>query len=146
MTATKEKIVSFMNAFKDPVYTRAEFVQFGSPDQVKRALSQLIADKCLVRVGTGLYAPSRLSNLDGNAIPIANMMKIALTAFKKLGIDAQPGTRYRDLWSGKSTQVPMVPIIDVGKSTTTRRIGFGPTVVKLERNLGTPLRKDLEAR
>jgi hypothetical protein len=138
MTSTKEKIVSFMGVLQDLVYTRAEFAQFGSADQVKRALAQLIADKSLVRVGVGLYTPSFVSRTTGNAIPENNMMKIALVAFKKLGIDAQPGTRYRDLWSGKSTQVPMIPIIDVGKSTTTRRIGYGPTVVKLERSQWNP--------
>lgn len=113
MTETKDRIASYMASNNDPVYTRKELSEFGSVGQVSRALASLINDKLLVRVGVGLYAPSRLSNIDGSAIPLANMMKIGLTAFKKLGVDVDIGTRYKDLYSGKSTQVPMVPILNV---------------------------------
>lgn len=133
MTSTKEKIVSFMGVLQDPVYTRAEFAKFGSKGQVSRALTELIREKCLVRVGVGLYSPSRVSSMNGNAIPVDNMMKIGLTAFKKLGIEVEMGTRYKDLYSGKSTQVPMIPILNVGASKTTRKIGHGPTMIHYER-------------
>lgn len=134
MTATKDRIASYMASKNDPVYTRKELSGFGSAGQVSRALATLIKDKLLVRVGVGLYAPSRLSNIDGSAIPLANMMKIGLTAFKKLGVDVDIGTRYKDLYSGKSTQVPMVPILNVRGSKTTRKIGYGPTKVQYERD------------
>ena len=134
MTETKDKIASYIASQNDAVYTRSELSCFGSTGQVSRALASLIKDKFLVRVGIGLYAPSRLSGIDGSPIPLANMMKIGLTAFKKLGVDVDIGTRYKDLYSGKSTQVPMVPILNVRGSKTTRKIGYGPTKVQYERD------------
>lgn len=134
MTETKDKIASYIASQNDAVYTRKELSQFGNPGQVSRALAVLVRDKFLVRVGLGLYSPSFVSRINGNAIPIDNMMKIGLTAFKKLGIEVDIGTRYKDLYSGKSTQVPMIPILNVGASKTTRKIGHGPTKVQYERD------------
>jgi hypothetical protein len=134
MTDTKDRIVSYISTTNDAVYIRDEFSSFGSVSQLSRALSSLIKEKAIVRVGIGLYAPSRLSKIDGSAVPIANMMKIGIVALKKLGIEVDIGTRYKDLYSGRSTQIPMIPIVNVGQSKTKRKIGYGPTKVHYERN------------
>lgn len=90
--------------------------------------------KKLIRVGVGIYTPTRISSRTGNETPIFDVLDIAVSALRKLGVEAEYGEAYRNLFSGKSTQVPMIPIVNVKNSKTNRKIKLGRGEVVYERN------------
>jgi hypothetical protein len=61
------------------------------------------------------------------------MMQIGQSALTKLGIESRPGRAYRELQAGKSTQVPVVAILDVGSTRTKRKLKIGAQEVFFER-------------
>lgn len=130
----KKSIEELIAKSNEPAYITGEFKCFGSDSLIGKALRELTLEKKLVRVGVGIYTPARISSSTGNAIPIYSMMQIAMTAFEKLGFEVDAGSAYRMLNAGESTQVPMKPIINVGKQKIKRRIGFGRQEVVYERD------------
>lgn len=128
----KERISTSLGSSKDGVFLRKEFDSFGDYRQVSRAVSELVADGMLVRVGYGVYARGRKSSLSNRTVPVATLVSIGLEAMRKLGVKADVGKEARALRDGLSTQVPMLPIISVGKSRVRRKIGFGKKAVVYE--------------
>ena len=57
-------------------------------------------------------------------IPNAPVTLVGLMALKKLGVTVDVGKQARALRDGFSTQVPMLPVVSVGRSRVSRRIGF----------------------
>ena len=128
-TATvKEMIAASLRASKDGVFLRSEFDCFGDYRQVSRAVKELVADGVLVRVGYGVYARGRKSSLSDRTVPEFTLTLIGLEAMRKLDV----GKEARALREGLSTQLPMLPIISVGKSRVRRKIGFGKRMVVYE--------------
>ena len=78
----------------------------------------------MIRVGYGVYARTRKSSMSGNMIPCAPVILIGLEALEKLGVAVDLGKEARANRDGLSTQVPMLPIISVGRSRVRRKIGF----------------------
>ncbi|MBI6885118.1 DUF6088 family protein [Pseudomonas putida] len=130
----KDALLEKINNSDDPVFLRQEFSDLGSSRQLSRILRELCEQSILLRAGSGIYAKARKSSITGQAVPTETIMTIGLAVMKKLGIDADIGSRYKDLMSGKSTQVPMIPIIDVGKSRINRKIKIGMKEVQYERD------------
>lgn len=124
----KDRIVRSIMQKKECVYLRQEFGKFGSRAGVNRALSKLIADGKIVRVGTGLYAPAKKSFLTGKSIPTTTDLEFGNLALKKLGVDTFPTSAQEEYNSGKTTQVPPLIVFNVGKSRIRRRIGFNGCV------------------
>jgi hypothetical protein len=129
----KERIRSSVRASSSVVFLRGDFARFGDYRQVSRALSELQGAGDLVRVGYGVYARARPSTISGRPVPTESLVKIGLEVMKKLGIDADLGSDARALRGGTSTQVPMLPVISVGNSRVSRRIGLGNRRVVYER-------------
>lgn len=120
----RDRIVRSITRKKESVYLRNEFDKFGSRSGVNRALSQLIADGKIVRVGTGLYAPAKKSVLTGNYIPTTTELEFGNLALKKLRVKVFPTKAQKDYNSGKTTQVPPLIVFNVGASRICRKIGF----------------------
>jgi hypothetical protein len=51
---------------------------------------------------------------------------------RKMGVKADVGANERALRDGRSTQVPMRPVISVGNARFSRRIGFGKRTIAYE--------------
>lgn len=132
--SVKQRILDYLSLSENDGFIRREFDQFGTKGQIDKAISCLIEEKKLVRVGLGIYAKSRPSRISEKAVLLADMMKISEEALQKLGVIVTAGRAYKDLASGKSTQVPMIPILNVGTSRTKRKIAFGPYEVTYERD------------
>ena len=130
----RNKILERMEEEKSPAYITSDFKEYGNPSQVNRCIRALIKDKKLIRVGVGIYTPTRISSYSGKEIPIYSVLDIAISALKKLGVEAEYGEPYRRLFSGESTQVPMIPIVNVKNSKTNRKIKLGRGEVVYERN------------
>ena len=86
----------------------------------------------MIRVGYGVYARARKSLLSDRIVPDATLMQIGFTALRKLGVTVDVGKEARALCDGLSTQVPMLPIVSVGKSWVRRRIGYGRRTIVYE--------------
>ena len=131
---TQDRIAASIRSLGSNVFIRAEFDRFGTYRQVSRALSQLTKSGSLVKVGYGVYAKARKSTLSDRPVPVIPLTSIGLEAMKKLGIKADLGKEARALREGKSTQVPMAPILTVGKSRVSRKIALGNRQIIYEKD------------
>lgn len=121
----KEKVIAKIKRSTASVFLRKEFDRLGNYRQVSRAVNEVTASGMLVRVGFGLYAKARPSSLSGKPVPTLPLLNIGFEAMKKLGVKADIGKNAKDLHEGRSTQVPMLPIINVGRSRVSRKIAIG---------------------
>ncbi|MGF6369726.1 hypothetical protein OKW40_002476 [Paraburkholderia sp. RAU6.4a] len=115
------------------VILRSELAALGSPAQLSRVLSNLVATKRLVRVSVGIYAKTRLNKFTNELAPAATFETIAAQVFKKLKIDVAPGELARDYNASKTTQVPMLAVVNTGGRRITRKIQVGSKTVTYER-------------
>jgi hypothetical protein len=118
---------------RDLVFLRREFNIFGRPRSVNRALSQLIVDGVLIRLGVGIYAKTKRSVLTGNIIPAQPLEVLGPQALEKLGIKAAPSRLTVRYNSGQSTQVPVGLMVNVGQQRVSRKIGFNDNYLSYER-------------
>lgn len=129
----EEQIAQSIALSKEKVFLRKDFNKYGSYPQVGRALNNILKKGQLVKGGYGIYVKARKSSLTGNYIPIISIIEIGLHALHKLGVSAKLGNSHNEYLAGKTTQMPMAAVINVGKSRITRRIGFGKKSVRYER-------------
>lgn len=129
----QERIEAMITRSPSPVFLRKDFAKFGGYDQVGRALRGVVKKGMLVRSGQGIYAKARKSSLSGNPVPVVPLQELGLRALAKLGVKAQLGSAARAYNEGRTTQIPMRPVLDVGRSRVTRKIGFGSQTLQYER-------------
>ena len=123
------------------VFLREDFRRFGGYDQVGRVLRALVRRGALVRAGYGIYVKARASTLSGQPVPVEPLVSIGLEAMRKLGVRADLGAATRAHCEGRTTQIPMAAVINVGNSMVSRRIGFGSGVLRYERTPSTERHK-----
>ncbi|MFM0617010.1 DUF6088 family protein [Paraburkholderia nemoris] len=118
---------------KSVVILRSELVGLASPSQLSRGLKKLVEAGKLVRISHGVYAKTRFNKFLGRPAPAGTLESIAAEAFRKLGIDVGPGTLAIEYNSGRTTQVPMLAVVDTGKRRISRKIQVGSRSVSYER-------------
>ena len=118
----------------EDVFLPREFRDLGGEDQVLRVLRGLVRDKRLVRLGYGVYGRSVVSRLSGEPILYSpnGFLGAARQALTKLGVAWEPTTAERDYNEGRSTQVPVNPVVRV-KGRFSRRLYDGKRELVLER-------------
>lgn len=126
---------------KGVVILRSELAALGSPAQLSRVLSNLVRTKRLVRVGVGIYARTRLNKFTHELAPAATFEQIAAEVFLKLEIDVAHGKLARGYNAGKTTQVPMLAVVDTGRRRITRRISLGSRFITYERSCKRKLKE-----
>jgi Family of unknown function (DUF6088) len=109
-----------------------EFDKFGGYDQVGRALRAVIAKGLLVKAGYGVYVKAKPSTLTGKPVPVVPLIEIGLAALTKLGARPELGSAAKEYLDGKTTQMPMATVLNVGNSRVSRRIGFGAKSIRYE--------------
>lgn len=129
----KDKVSASIRASKSSVFLRQDFDRFGDYRQVSRVVKELAETGTIVRMGYGVYAKARPSSISGRPVPTETLQNIGLQAMRKLGVRADIGKDLKALQSGASTQVPMAPVVSVGKSRITRKISFGNKNVLYEK-------------
>ena len=102
-------------------------------DQVGRALKILTGKGKLVRIGYGIYAKTRLSELTGRPVPIEPLPILARKALIRLGVKPLTTKAEKDYVEGRSTQVPTGRLIAVDKRIN-RKIAYKDAVIHYERN------------
>jgi hypothetical protein len=119
---------------RDDVFLTREFRDLGGEDQVLRALRTLVREKRLVRLGYGVYGRAVISRLSGE--PLLNspngFLGAARQALSKLGVSWEPTEAERAYNEGRSTQIPLNPVVRV-KGRFSRRLRDGNLELVLER-------------
>jgi hypothetical protein len=118
----------------DDVFLPREFRDLGGEDQVLRVLRELVREKRLIRLGYGVYGRAMISRLSGK--PILNSANgfggAARQALTKLGVAWEPTEAEKAYNQGRSTQVPVNPVLRV-KGRFSRRLRDGTQELVLER-------------
>ncbi len=110
----------------EDVFLPREFRDLAGEDQVLRVLRILVREKRLVRLGYGVYGRAVLSRLSGNPILYSRngLLGAARQALTKLGVTWEPTEAQRAYNEGRSTQVPVNPVVRV-RGRFSRRLRDG---------------------
>jgi uncharacterized protein DUF6088 len=131
----KEKIEERMTRKAgDAVFLTREFAHLGGEDQVLRALRTLVREGRLVRLGYGVYGRAVKSSLSGKPMLYSpsGFIGAAREALDKLGVEWEPTEAERAYNEGRSTQVPVNPVVRV-KGRFRRHLRYGNAELVLER-------------
>jgi hypothetical protein len=128
------KIESRIAKRRDDVFLTREFADLGGERQVLRALSRVIAEGRLVRLGYGVYGRAFASKLTGKPLLYNpnGFIGAAREALTKLGVAWEPTEWERAYNEGRSTQVPVNPAVRI-KGRFSRRLRDGSTELVVER-------------
>jgi hypothetical protein len=129
----EERVARYIARREGVVILRSELAGLGSAAQLSRVLSTLVGAGKLVRVSPGIFAKTRVNRFTGRLAPAATFEAIAAEVFRKLKIDITPGELACDYNAGKTTQVPMLAVVDTGTRRITRKIQVGSRYVIYER-------------
>lgn len=128
------KALTRLRSIRGSVVLREDFNDLGSYRQVSRVINNLIQEKRLVKIGTGIYAKAYLSKFSDIPL-IKNGIDPALRqALKRLGISFELGSAEKAYNEGKTTQVPVRNIVRL-KSRCRRRIGYMNNELIFEKNI-----------
>jgi hypothetical protein len=118
----------------DAVFLPREFADLGGEDQVLRALRHMTGDGRLVRLGYGVYGRAVKSRLSGQPMlySVGGFSGAARQALDKLGVAWEPTAAERAYNEGRSTQVPVNPVVRV-KGRFRRHLRYGNAELILER-------------
>ena len=130
----RERIEARIARKRDDVFLPREFADLGGEDQVLRALRGLVRDRRLVRLGYGVYGRAITSRLSGEPMLYASngFAGAARQALTKLGVKWEPTEAERAYNEGRSTQVPVNPVVRV-TGRFSRQLRYGKTELVLER-------------
>ena len=119
---------------RDDVFLPREFRDLGGEDQVLRVLRRLVREKRLVRLGYGVYGRAVISRLTGEALLYSpnGFLGAARQALTKLGVTWEATEAERAYNEGRSTQVPVNPVVRV-RGRFSRRLSDGNLELTLER-------------
>ena len=118
----------------DDVFLPREFADLAGEDQVLRALRELVRAKRLVRLGYGVYGRAIVSSLSGEALLYSKsgFIGAARQALDKLGVKWEPSEAEKAYNEGKSTQIPVNPVVRVN-GRFSRRLKYGKSELIFER-------------
>jgi hypothetical protein len=118
----------------DAVFLPREFADLGGEDQVLRVLRRLTEDGRLVRLGYGVYGRAVKSRLSGQPMlhSPGGFSGAARQALDKLGVEWEPTEAERAYNEGRSTQVPVNPVLRV-RGRFRRHLRYGNAELILER-------------
>jgi hypothetical protein len=130
----RRKIETWIQQSPDSVFLPREFANLGGEDQVLRALRELTRQGRLVRLGYGVYGRAVTSRLSGQPILYSSngFLGAAREALTKLGVPWEPTAAEVAYNEGRSTQVPVNPVVRV-KGRFSRRLRDGKRELQLER-------------
>ena len=130
----QRKIEARIDRCPDAVFLPREFAALSGEDQVLRALRALVREGRLLRLGYGGYGRAVTSRLSGEPILYSanGFLGAAREALTKLGVPWEPTEAERAYNEGRSTQVPVNPVVRV-KGRFSRRLRNGKLELQLER-------------
>jgi hypothetical protein len=130
----REKVETRIARKRDNVFLTREFRDLGGEDQVLRVLRTLVREKRLLRLGYGVYGRAFVSSMSGAPVLYSpdGFAGAARQALTKLGVRWEPSEAEKAYNEGRSTQVPVNPVVRV-KGRFSRQLRYGNTELVLER-------------
>ena len=117
----------------DALLTR-EFLDLGGERQVLRALRELTDEGKLIRLGYGVYGRAEISPITKQPMLTgAGFNAVARRALDKLKVRWEPPTAERDYNEGRSTQVPMNPMVRLRGDRFSRKLRYKTMELAFER-------------
>jgi hypothetical protein len=108
----RQRIEARMARKGDTAFLTREFADLGGERQVLRELRQLVEEGKLVRLGYGTYAKAELSPLTQQPMLAGDGFgPVARQVLDKLKVPWEPTAAERAYNEGRSTQVPMTPMV-----------------------------------
>lgn len=130
----RERVEARIAQAQDNVFLTREFSDLGGEDQIIRALRELVREGRLVKLGYGVYGRAFTSRLSGKALLYnpGGFTGAAREALTKLGVRWESTEAERAYNEGRSSQVPLNPVVRI-KGRFSRRLSDGNTELVLER-------------
>jgi hypothetical protein len=128
------KITDRVARSRRDVFLTGDFADLSGEDQVIRALRGLVSKGKLVRLGKGVYAKARPSQLSGRTV-LANpggFQAVAQQALTRLGVEWTPTEAQRAFAENRSTQLPVNPVVRV-RGRFSRKLSFRSSELIIER-------------
>lgn len=116
------------------IILRRDLLRFGKPDRVNAALTRLIAERKLVRIGLGVYAKLRIDETSGERVLPKSFEALALEALQRLDVEVSLPAGTKDYLEGRSTQVPMRLRVSTGKKRVSRKMSLGAKKLEYVKN------------
>jgi hypothetical protein len=130
----KDRIIRSISMRQGEVVLRSDFEDMGSPAQVTRGLNELVRIGRIIRIGYGVFAKAKLSSISGKPVPRQTLEILTLETLKKLGASPIMGLAQEKFASGKTTQIPMKTVFNIGAKRITRKITVGNRTAIYENN------------
>lgn len=130
----KYKMQERLNRLDSQVILRSDFEDLGSIRQISRGLKALQKEGQLVKIGFGIYAKAYRSQYIDIPVIQGGFSTVSREALNRLGVKWEPGTAEQDYNAGRSTQVPLRPVIKL-KSRFRRKIAYGQLALVVERGI-----------
>lgn len=128
------KALNRLKAIRGSAVLRNDFEGLGSYRQISRAISKLIEEKKLVKIGTGIYAKAYISKYSSTPLIKNGTDSTLRAALKRLGIAYESGSAEKAYNEDKTTQVPARNIVRL-KSRCRRRIGYKNSELIFEKDI-----------
>jgi hypothetical protein len=127
------KIYRKLQRSKDLAFVLKDFYGLSTDaDQIIRALRKLTKDKILLKIGKGVYAKAKKSELTGKYIPAGGLLNSGRQVLEKFGIKTSPSSYAAAYNRGETTQVPTGRVIGVDRRVS-REISFNRVSLSYER-------------
>lgn len=117
----------------DAVFLTREFSDLSGERQVLRTLRKLTDQGKLIRLGYGVYARAETSPLTGQPMLAGEGFdSVSRQALDKLNVPWEPSSAERAYNQGRSTQVPMTPLVKL-RGRFSRRLRYKAMELAFER-------------
>jgi hypothetical protein len=118
----------------DDAFLTREFRDLGGERQVLRALRELTEEGKLIRLGYGVYGRAEISPITRQPMLAGDGFNaVARRALDKLNVPWEPPAAEQAYNEGRSTQVPMNPMVRLRGSRFSRKLRYKTMELALER-------------
>ena len=131
--SVKKKVLDRITRLRNEVILRRDLEGTGEYRQVSRALNKLIAQKKLVKIGSGLYAKAYQSKYTEIPLIQGGTDTTLRKALDRINVRYEPSSAELAYNAGKSTQVPAKNMVRL-KSRCRRKIYYGNSQLFYEKN------------
>ena len=119
---------------RDDAFLTREFLDLGGERQVLRALRELTDEGKLIRLGYGVYGRAEISPITAQPMLAGDGFgPVARQVLDKLKVRWEPPTAERDYNEGRSTQVPMNPMVRLRGDRFSRKLRYKTMELAFER-------------
>jgi len=125
------KVLQRIEALRGAVVLRSDVADLAEPRQISRAFKQLVDEGRLAKLGYGVYAKLIRSQLLKSSYLKEGFLPVMREALDKLNVKWELSDEEKAYQAGKSTQVPVNPVIKL-KTRFRRRLRYQDMELKVE--------------